>query len=65
MVGAADSRSLPPTALALTATFSLQMNFRTTQVLLGQAMWGLLIALLDFVPHFGPFAGIPLLAIVR
>jgi predicted PurR-regulated permease PerM len=28
------------------------------------AMWGLLIALLNFVPYFGPFAGIALLAIV-
>jgi predicted PurR-regulated permease PerM len=28
------------------------------------AMWGLLIALLNFVPYFGPFAGISLLAIV-
>ena len=28
------------------------------------AMWGTLIALLNFVPYFGPFAGISLLAIV-
>jgi predicted PurR-regulated permease PerM len=28
------------------------------------AMWGMLIALLNFVPYFGPFAGISLLAIV-
>lgn len=28
------------------------------------AMWGLLIALLNFVPYFGPFAGISLLALV-
>jgi hypothetical protein len=28
------------------------------------AMWGMLIALLNFVPYFGPFAGICLLAIV-
>jgi predicted PurR-regulated permease PerM len=27
-------------------------------------MWGLLIALLNFVPYFGPFAGISLLAII-
>jgi predicted PurR-regulated permease PerM len=28
------------------------------------AMWGMLISLLNFVPYFGPFAGISLLAIV-
>jgi predicted PurR-regulated permease PerM len=28
------------------------------------AMWGMLIALLNFIPYFGPFAGITLLAIV-
>jgi predicted PurR-regulated permease PerM len=28
------------------------------------AMWGMLIALLNFVPYFGPFAGISLLAVV-
>jgi predicted PurR-regulated permease PerM len=28
------------------------------------AMWGVLIALLNFIPYFGPFAGISLLAVV-
>jgi predicted PurR-regulated permease PerM len=28
------------------------------------AMWGMLIALLNFIPYFGPFAGISLLAVV-